>query len=256
MRRGSLTAWIFGQKQERCLCSNTVDSARQTNDKTAPSSITAPPDSLIRQGEVIGGRYQLLKLLGQGAYGSVYKAFDQKFDSQVAIKILRLSLLNDDSAVKRFERESQAASALCHPNLVTIHGYGVAENHLPYIVMEFVDGESLDQIIDKTGHLESQRALRILIQCAGGIAHAHSKGVVHRDLKPSNVVVQKDPNGLDSIKVVDFGIAQLNSEITEQPDLTQTGEVFGSPLYMSPAAVQRSQTGQPIRHLFLRMHDV
>lgn len=228
IRRGSLTAWMFGRNPDACMCGLTQEKA--LNQTAAPAMPEAAPFAV---GDRIANRYELLELMGNGASGCVYKAFDEKFDGRVAIKVLRSSLLQDQFAVKRFEREAEAARGLSHPNIVKVHDFDVHEGSLPYLVMDYAEGTSLASIISKEGPLEENRAVKLFLQIAAGIRHAHSKGIVHRDLKPANVVVHRDESGNDHVKIVDLGIAKLGSEIGNA-SLTADGEIFGSPLYMSP----------------------
>jgi len=190
-------------------------------------------------GRLFCGRYEIKSLIGSGGMGSVYRAHFPALGKDVAVKILHTSAAEDDAAFKRFEREAKATSKLSHPNLAPVSDFGVDEDGAPYFVMEYVEGESLATLIDKNADqkvaLEPMRVIDLFLQVAEAIGYAHSKGVVHRDLKPSNIIVARADNGGDLVKVVDFGIAKVLSEQSDSPQsLTQTGEILGSPLYMSP----------------------
>lgn len=207
---------------------------------------TASPPELVEEPEqepepdlkaveaVLGSRYQVLSLIGRGGMGVVYKVRDRELDKTFAIKMLDASLVSSQLTRKRFQQESKAASQLTHANLCAVYDFGVGESGAPFIVMDYLDGTTLAQILKRDGALDRDRALPMFQQICEGIAHAHSKGVVHRDLKPENIMITHD-NDLDVVKVVDFGIAQvLTDELRATQRLTKTGDLFGSPFYMSP----------------------
>ncbi|MBX9669674.1 MAG: protein kinase [Candidatus Obscuribacterales bacterium] len=210
------------------LEANEIDRA-ETPELVSPEALNEPeerPD--------FGCRYEVLDLIGHGGMGSVYKVRDRQLDSVFAIKTLNRELVKDQVAQKRFEKEVEATTRLNHPSLATVYGYGVDASGAPYMVMDFVDGRSLDEIIEEVGALEPERACNILIQIAEGLQSAHLQGLVHRDIKPTNVIITGEGK-LETAKLVDFGIAvALPTESRATRDLTQTGEVFGSPHYMSP----------------------
>jgi tetratricopeptide (TPR) repeat protein/tRNA A-37 threonylcarbamoyl transferase component Bud32 len=186
-------------------------------------------------GKLFCGRYQIQALLGEGGMGAVYMAVHTGLNKAVAIKILHSSLADDDGASRRFEREAKATSGLSHANLAAVSDFGVSEDGSPYFVMEYVQGNSLASVIDKVGSIEPSRVIDLFCQVAGAVNYAHSHGVIHRDLKPSNIIVSSAEDGSDLIKVVDFGIAKvLGEQLDIKQNLTQTGEILGSPLYMSP----------------------
>lgn len=197
-----------------------------------------------RQLEALGlENYEVLELLGQGGMGSVYKVRDKQLNKTLAIKVLRKELAADRQAVRRFELEASAASELTHMNLVPVYGNGQTDQGLPYLIMDYVDGESLSDVLRFEKKLAVSRSLDIFMQTCEALSHAHMKGVIHRDLKPSNIMITKTTSGGDIIHLLDFGIAKiLPNEATdgEKTNLTQTGEVFGSPLYMSPEQCQNN----------------
>jgi len=175
------------------------------------------------------GRYRITEVLGHGAMGIVYRAFDPVIERTVALKTIRLRLETHeaDQFKERFYREAKAAGGLNHSNIVTI--YDAAEdNGVSYIAMELLEGLSLQQIIDAGSRLSIVRAVRIAIEVADALAYAHGNGVIHRDIKPANIVLTK--SGL--IKITDFGIAQLPAT-----SFTQPGLLVGSPRYMSPEQI-------------------
>ncbi|MEZ4545770.1 MAG: protein kinase [Cyanobacteriota/Melainabacteria group bacterium] len=181
--------------------------------------------------------YELIEKLGEGGMGRVYRVRDLALDKEFAIKILQQDLSKDASALKRFNQEIDAAAALSHANLISIYKHGTTDNGEPYLVMDFVDGPSLAELIEKGTDFagNADRLLDIFIQICEALAHAHENGVIHRDIKPSNIIITKSADGKDLVKIVDFGIARvIEASNRETHNLTQTGEVFGSPHYMSP----------------------
>ncbi|HEY9717936.1 MAG TPA: protein kinase [Trichormus sp.] len=181
-------------------------------------------------------RYQVVELLGEGGMAHVYKALDTECgDKPVAIKILRPEIVPDPTIVERFFREAKAAQRLSHQCIVSVSDYGTTATKMPYLIMEFVPGQNLAQIINDEGHLGDGRAVKIFMQIAEGLKEAHSLGMVHRDLKPSNILIDTNDDGTESVKIADFGIAKpASSERWIDPDLTKTGAILGSPAYMSP----------------------
>jgi serine/threonine protein kinase len=185
-------------------------------------------------GTVLSGKYRILEKIGAGGMSIVYKAHDQLLDRTVAIKCLSGDV--QEEGLTRFRREGIATGKLESPNIVNVHELFLAPEQNPYLVMDYVDGEPLSNIIRKMGALTVKRAVHIITQAAEALEHAHSRGIVHRDIKPSNMIVTTlggDPN---FVKIVDFGIAKLQTpdEHGQQQQLTRAGDVFGSPIYMSP----------------------
>jgi len=182
------------------------------------------------EGSTLAG-YRLERLLGRGGMGLVYRATDLRLGRDVAIKILRPEAAASPQIRRRFLREAQAASALRHPNIVTVHEAGEA-NGGDYLVMEFVDGQTLASRL-AAGPLSESEAARYALQIVAALKTAHQAGILHRDLKPQNVMIE--PSGV--VKVVDFGLAKLgdaHDPAESQALLTQTGAVMGTAPYMSP----------------------
>ncbi len=207
-------------------------------------SLVAVQSETFLPGSTFADRFELQELLGQGGMGSVYKA-RQRFTGQiVAIKMLHAG--RDQQTYLRFKQEGKAASALKHPNIATVLDFGIADSGQAYLVMEFVEGMSLEQAIDTTLRMPVERCLKIFIQVCDALLEAHEHGIVHRDLKPSNIMLTQASNGHETIKLVDFGVAKMLApdEFADGPKLTMTGEVFGSPAYMSPEQC----TGRQIDH--------
>lgn len=176
-------------------------------------------------GKVLGNRYILLEKIGEGGMALVYKARCQLLNRYVAVKILRPEFTMDEEFIKKFRRESLAAASLSHPNIVGIYDVG-EEDGIYYIVMEYVQGQTLKEYINKNGKLKYDETLRIIGQIAMALENAHKNGIVHRDIKPHNILITDD----HIVKVTDFGIARASSSIT----MTNTGTVMGSVHYFSP----------------------
>src|SRR5690625_1871958 len=177
------------------------------------------------EGHLLSDRYRIKKTIGGGGMANVYLAEDTILDRDVAIKVLRLEYANDDEFIARFDREAKAATSLSHPNIVNIFDVG-EEEHILYMVMEYVDGLTLKEYIHRFGPIEVEEALDIMKQVTSAIAHAHANDLVHRDIKPQNVLLDKYNN----VKVTDFGIAVALSATS----LTQTNSILGSVHYLSP----------------------
>lgn len=221
----------------RCSCLES-DLEKANALATAPSVGTAQQiDATAALPDIqasLGEQYEVISVLGVGGMGSVYKVRDKNLDKTFAIKILNQSLVQDQTSLRRFRQEALAAQSLTHANLGAVYGHGIGTSGAPYIVMDCLDGKDLTTLLNEQGPFNAQRALLIFIQLAEAINHAHTKGVVHRDLKPSNIIIETH-GATEIAKVVDFGIAKVNSaDARPTQQLTQTGEIFGSPLYMAP----------------------
>ncbi len=171
------------------------------------------------------GQYEIESEVGRGGMGIVLKAHDTRLKRTVAVKVLAPELAANATARKRFQREAHAAAAVTHPHVVTIHA--VEEQPIPYLVMEYVDGQTLRDKIERSGMLELKEILRIGSQIAQGLAAAHKQGLIHRDIKPANILLE---NGIQRVKITDFGLARAGDDL----GMTRTGEVAGTPQYMSP----------------------
>ena len=196
-------------------------------------------------GMEIGGKYKIVKLLGEGGMGAVYLG-EQKLGAtirKVAIKTLHQHLSHDEKILARFEREVGTVAALQHPNTIQVFDYGKMDDGQLYIVMEFVEGRSVATVLEQDGPMEPLRVQKILEQICGSLEEAHGQGIVHRDLKPDNVVLCERAGQKDWVEVLDFGIAKRSTEEDKQEQkLTQQGMVLGTPPYMSPEQF----TGKPI----------
>ncbi len=198
----------------------------------APSpDLTAPPVG----GERLG-HYEVLEEVGRGGFGIVLKAFDPSLNRLVAIKVLAPHLATSVAARRRFAREGRAAAAVSHEHIVAVHDVDEA-NGLPYLVMEYVPGISLQERLDRDGPLGVTEVLRIGIQVASGLAAAHEKGLIHRDIKPANILLE---NGVERVKITDFGLARA----ADDASVTQSGVLAGTPQYMAP----EQANGEPLDH--------
>ncbi|HEX3411189.1 MAG TPA: serine/threonine-protein kinase [Stellaceae bacterium] len=183
------------------------------------------------------GRYRIEALLGTGAMGEVYRAHDPAIDRLVAIKVVRPELVagsGGEQLLERFRREARAAGRRSHPNIVAIWDFG-DDNGTPFLVMELVEGQSLDQLVKSFGSLEPRRSVAIIIQVLSALGFAHGNGIVHRDIKPSNIMILPG----HQVKVADFGIARLDAS-----EFTIVGDLLGTPAYMAPEQL----SGGPIDH--------
>jgi serine/threonine-protein kinase len=176
-------------------------------------------------GKRISGRYKILEMIGGGGMANVYLAHDMILDREVAVKMLRLDFVNDEEFIRRFHREAQSATSLTHPNIVSIFDVG-EEDSLYYIVMEYVNGQTLKQYINQHSSLRVEKALDIMMQITSAISHAHQNHIIHRDIKPHNILIDRNGN----VKITDFGIAMALSATS----ITQTNSVLGSVHYLSP----------------------
>jgi serine/threonine-protein kinase len=218
--------------------------------------------SRLRLGTNVGN-YRLLAIIGRGGMGTVYKGEHIYIGRPVAVKILHQQFARYEEAVKRFLREARAASQINHPNIVDVTDFGPTADGGVYFVMEYIDGESLEDFIAKSSPVPLHRAINVVNQLAMALASAHALGVVHRDLKPENIMLTRRPGRrdlvkhlddsdrwvvereefYDLVKILDFGIAkvlepELFGPVVQQPGRTMAGAVFGTPEYMSPESAE------------------
>ena len=193
-------------------------------------------------GRVIDGKYRLLDLIARGGMGSVWRAQQLSIGRHVAVKMLRFdgNAPDDDTFRERFFLEASTLGRLRHPNTVVVFDYGhFEEEQTLYMVMEFVDGRTLSQVVHDDGPLQPRRALRIADEIARALSEAHQLGIVHRDLKPQNVMLVREDDGRDRVKVLDFGIAKVIERDGES--LTRASDMLGSPKYMAPEQVRQGK---------------
>lgn len=195
-------------------------------------------DSLL--GQILAGKYRIEERLSAGGMGTVYRGTHVLMDKTVAVKVLRPSLAADEKIVARFSREARAASRISHPHALSVTDFGEAENGVVFLVMEYLNGKTLKEIIREEGPMQLPRAVEILRQVGGALDAAHAEGVVHRDLKSDNIMLLSS-SGTDYAKVLDFGIAKIKeAEGAYNPGLTAPDLVIGTPQYMSPEQCSQS----------------
>jgi len=219
--------------------SSSVGGARSPSDR--PSVAPRPGGAASLIGTILGGRYKIEKLLGEGGMGAVYQAEHTHMRKRLAVKVLHPEMSRLSEVVARFEREAMAAAHIDHPNVAAATDFGKLDDGSFFLVLEFVEGQSLRDAMNH-GRLDVGRALRILRQISGALGQAHALGIVHRDLKPENVMLVDRGGDPDFVKVLDFGIAKvpvgaLSHEApgaVKGPALTQLGMVYGTPEYMAP----------------------
>jgi serine/threonine-protein kinase len=205
------------------------------NDGT-PLRSSDSTDPLI--GQVIADRYRIVSKIGEGGMGRVYLAEHVRMGRQCAVKMISPELARTEAAIARFNREAANASQINHPNVVQVYDFGEGPNGALYLAMEFVEGETLSAIVRREGPLTVRRAATLTKQATDALSAAHHRGIVHRDLKPDNILVARQFDGTECIKVVDFGIAKTlqpdGSESGTGQTLTAVGVSVGTPEYMSP----------------------
>lgn len=240
---GSVTSWLFWKGKCRCKSRQPGESSERSERSESKLSVLerlkatsrTPSKGVFSEeiASIFGDSYEVLDLVGEGGMASVFKVRNTVDGGIYAIKVLREDLAKEPDAVKRFNQEVTAVVGLEHANLVPTYEIGETVDGVPFFVMDYIDGQNLSSLILAHSFERWIDAVQIMIPICEAIEHAHSKGVVHRDLKPSNVLVTTD----GVVKVVDFGIAKISKGTASggtSSSLTQTGDVFGSPLYMSP----------------------
>lgn len=197
------------------------------------SALNGDPGELL--GQTLGGRYRLDKLLGKGGMGAVFEGLDLQEQQRRALKVV-LASERDPDGLRRFVREARASREIDSEHVVRVIDADTdAERNLPFIVMELLDGEDLDQLVKRAGPLEPAALCRFFMQACEGLAAAHAAGIIHRDIKPANLFLHRLPSGPLVAKVCDFGVAKKTGLDTSQTsELTQTGGMVGSPMFMSP----------------------
>ena len=193
--------------------------------------IAVGEDALV--GTTISNKYKVLSFIGRGGMSGVYKVEDLETGNYYALKLLHEHLWQDPDAVKRFKLEGQAMSRLSHPNLISLIDFGISEEQQPFLILDLLEGKTLTDAIKRNNGLPLRMTLHVLEQLSSGLAEAHRQGVLHRDIKPDNIMFVSEGDGYH-LKLVDFGVAKIIAEDVQSVHLTKTGEVFGSPLYMSP----------------------
>jgi serine/threonine-protein kinase len=198
------------------------------------ASAQTPDPSVPKSFQTLGGHYQLLKKLGEGAFGVVYLARHELLDQEFAVKVLKPELCEDPSTRERFLDEARALIRFSHGNVVQLRHVGEQDGRL-YLVMDLVKGTPLDELLQKEGALEETRAVSVILQVLAGLEAAHAAGIVHRDLKPANLILEKKPNGQEHVRVLDFGLSRLSAvDGASGARRSVTGTIIGTLAYMSP----------------------
>ncbi|WP_058866410.1 serine/threonine-protein kinase [Chloracidobacterium thermophilum] len=193
---------------------------------------TASQSSLI--GNIIDNKVRLEAILGQGGMGAVYRGRHLLLERTVAVKVLRPEILTVEGSLERFFREARTAAATEHPNIVTVYDFGKLPDGGAYLILEFVEGKGLRHILLEQGALPPSLALPILREVCAGVEFAHRRNIIHRDLKPDNIMLKRRDDGSATVKVLDFGLAKTVEEAETSSSITRTGELVGTPAYMSP----------------------
>ena len=193
-------------------------------------------------GSVLGGRYRLDTMIGGGSFGTVFRARHLELNRDVAVKILATSAGTDPEALARFKREGDSACRVQHPNAVAVYDLAVNPGGVAYLVMELLEGHSLEKELEEHGPLGPVRCAEIVVPVCSALSAAHAVGVVHRDIKPSNVFLCRSPRG-EVTKILDFGIAKLAAESAIGQSLTIDGSLLGTPAYMAPERFRRGPYG-------------
>ncbi len=193
-------------------------------------------------GTVLDGKYELIRLLGEGGMGAVYEARHRLIGRRLAVKFLHPHYVTSEEVVTRFQREAQAAAAIGHEHIIDVTDMGQTPEGAPYLVMEYLDGLDVRDLLAQAGSLSIEQASHIMVQALSALQSAHDAGIIHRDLKPENIYLIEKPDRKDYVKLLDFGISKFKAFETDgMKGLTQTGTVLGTPYYMSPEQARGDQ---------------
>ena len=207
-----------------------------------PTQVSADADPLI--GRVLSGRYRIVEAIGQGGMGRVYKALQAPLDRIVAVKILGAGHDSDPSFYKRFFLEASVTARLTHPNTITLYDYGRTDDGVFFIAMEYLAGRTLSQTMQADGPLAQERVIHVAQQICRSLREAHGLGIIHRDLKPANVMLLRQHDDHDFVKVLDFGLVKFFSGENTEEEITNAGTFMGSPHYIAPEQARNSAPDQ------------
>jgi len=230
-----------GTKVKKCpACNEEYQQDMVVCPKDRTMLLTPQKDELI--GQILNERYKVVKEVGRGGLSAVYKVIDQSMDRSIAVKVLIPQLVSDQFSIKRFQQAAQTISQLQHPNVIRVYDYGFLSSGQPYLIMDFLEGENLADIIGHAKKMPVERMIPIFIQACEGLEHAHEKGVLHCNLKSSNIMLIDFEGTRDFVKVMDFGIADLKMCHSEGQPQSRTQQsrryygdtLYGSPIYLSP----------------------
>lgn len=224
------------KKCPRCAFSYSIDARNCINDGEVLELVELDPSVIFS----FGDRYEVEAVIASGGMSILYQARHKMLNRSVAIKVMDPQMAKNHSAVKRFQQEAQLICQMSHPNVVRVHDFGSNSSGQPFIVMDYLTGRTITQILDEEGQLSWDRARNIFLQVASGLSHAHKLGVIHRDIKPTNVVVTQDEFGGEQATIVDFGIAKMSTPDSREK-FTIHGETVGTPMYMSPEQCRGSE---------------
>lgn len=215
---------------------------RPSHYSTDPQTTAGHSVKEMEAGQVLGNRYEIKECIGSGGMGAIYTARRIHIGDTVAVKVLRPEVVHDAQSRERFQREARAAARLHHPNAVVVHDFGQDQDGTTYIVMEYLEGRSLRDVLSEKKTIPLPQAVSIMKQACAAIEAAHRLGIIHRDIKPDNIILLDSHDGLPHVKILDFGIAKLLDRTNDtgeiDPTLTQVGTVIGTPNYMSPEQCQ------------------
>ena len=193
-------------------------------------------------GQIIEGKYRIIRLIGEGGMGAVYEGENVRIKRRVAIKVLHAATATNAEAVQRFEREAQAAGRIGSDHILEVLDLGTLPNNDRFMVMEYLDGEPLSARIQRKGRIDPRELVGLAKQVLAGLGAAHSAGIIHRDLKPDNIFILKEKAGQpDYVKIIDFGISKFQALAGDAMHMTRTGTVMGTPYYMSPEQANGSR---------------
>ncbi len=228
------TSQIQASTGEAQLKSDVKDGATQTANSEASSPELT--NELETAQKILGDRFEVQEFLGNGGMGAVFKVFDRKLEKTFAAKLLSPKLLQDEISEKRFEKEAKTAQRLTHAHLAAVYESLRGEGNIPFLIMDYLPGKNLAQLLETEQSLNSERALEIFQQLADALAYVHSVGLVHRDIKPSNIMVSNPSPGIDLVKLLDFGIAKVVNDrcVDLTAEYTQTRGFMGSAISLSP----------------------
>jgi DNA-binding response OmpR family regulator len=229
-------------KKSCSKCEEHYSASEEVCPKDGTRLTLSKADTLV--GTTLDGRYTVLSRVGTGGLAIVYKATHERLRRSVAIKVLQSTVFFEDpEAIQRLEQEAVAVGQLHHPNIITVYDFGVTSDGLPYLVMDFVEGLTLSEVMNRDVRIQPlSRAIDLFKQMCDGMAHAHAAGLVHRDLKPGNIMLIKDAQGKETVKILDFGLAKILPESGLEFDkLTKSGDAIGTSYYMSPEQCRGAQ---------------
>jgi serine/threonine protein kinase/CheY-like chemotaxis protein len=224
------------------------DAECATSELGRPENAAGDAALAIEPGDVVDGKYRIVRFVGKGGMGAVYEGRNIRLDRPVAIKVMKASIARDVRAVARFEREAQAAARLGSRHIVDVFDLGLLPNGEQYIVMEYLDGETLETRLRRVGTLPTKKSVRLAIQLLEGLAKVHHAGIVHRDLKPANVFLSQDDDEVDLVKILDFGVCKFDSEGGGKGgSFTGSGDLLGTLGYVAPEQLEKGPIDADVR---------